>query len=198
MQTDARTTISSLATYSERLLLRFDELITADDIQRTSISTSPRIARASLRGYFDRLGLPPVKQPLASLVKSLPRGRSDNDARSIPLVERKQRHWPALPWPNDPLTADRLAPMAIVTEKTTSSQIETIKHRDLSYEVRITVCVCRRPLISMCFPLQRYNALLVQIRTAINTRHSEATADLDRHRSYWQTSIEQLRHVNES
>ena len=96
----------------------------------------------------------------------------------------------------DPPIADRLATTAIVTQKTTPAQIETIKHRDQSYQVRKPVCLEDRSSIGLS--LQRYNALLVQTRAAIDARYSEAAADLDRHRSYWHTSIDQLLHVNES
>ena len=44
----------------------------------------------------NHLELPPVKQPLGELIRRQQAGRPLEDAESVPLLERKQGHWPGM------------------------------------------------------------------------------------------------------
>ncbi|CAF4534188.1 unnamed protein product [Rotaria sp. Silwood1] len=171
IQTNAQETVDSLATNAERLLILFDEILTADEIKRTK--------------------LPIVKQSLSELLRRQQTGRPLEDSEPTPLVERRQGHWPGLPLLDDQLnrrrdslklkkrssisTQRQTASASIVTQKTTLPQIETITQRDQVY--------------------QRYKQLLVQILADIGGKCSEVSAELDRDRSYWKSSIEKLQQL---
>ena len=98
------------------------------------------------------LELPPLKQPLGELVRRQQSGRPLDETQSAPLLERKQGHWPGLSL-TDPLFNSQAeskvrkqrstaagqrqkTSAAIVTQKTTLPQVETIVRRDHEYQVR--------------------------------------------------------------
>ena len=105
------------------------------------------------------LELPPLKQPLSELVRRQQSGRPLDDTQSAPLLDRKQGHWPGLSLTDVLFNSQAEAKVrkqrstvagqrqktsaAIVTQKTTLPQIETIGRRDHEYQVR-----CFSPLNS--------------------------------------------------
>ncbi|CAF0808765.1 unnamed protein product [Rotaria sordida] len=171
IQINSQETINSLATNAERLLILFDEILTADEITRTK--------------------LPKVKQSLSELLRRQQTGGPLEDSEPTPLIERKQGHWPGLPLLDDQLnprrdstkskkrssiaTQRQTTSASIVTQKTTLPQIETIKQRDQVY--------------------QRYKEILIQILADVEGECSAVLAELDRDRSYWKSSIEKLQQL---
>jgi hypothetical protein len=93
IQTNAQATVDALATNAERLLILFDDILTADEITRTSIKIN---MSSEIKRMYKYLELPPVKQPLGELIRRQQAGRPLEDAESVPLLERKQGHWPGM------------------------------------------------------------------------------------------------------
>ncbi|CAF4692579.1 unnamed protein product [Rotaria sp. Silwood1] len=172
IQTNGQATIDALATNAERLLILFDEILTADEITRTK--------------------LPPVKQPLDELIRRQQAGRPLEDVEPTPILERKPGHWPGLPLLDDQLNRRRESSMAgkkhssvasqrqktsasIVTQKTTLPQMETITQRNQAY--------------------QKYKGVFSQTLSEIETRCSTIIAELDRLRLHWIASIEKLQQL---
>jgi hypothetical protein len=93
IQTNAQATVDALATNAERLLILFDDILTADEITRTSIKIN---MYSEIKRMYKYLELPPVKQPLGELIRRQQAGRPLEDAESVPLLERKQGHWPGM------------------------------------------------------------------------------------------------------
>lgn len=97
------------------------------------------------------LELPPVRQSLIELIRRQQAGRPLEDSDPPPLIERKQGHWPGLPLTHESRNSRRESTTskkrasvtsqrhkvsaAIVTQKTTLPQLETITHRDHAYQV---------------------------------------------------------------
>ncbi|CAF3644133.1 unnamed protein product [Rotaria sordida] len=172
IQTNGQATIDALATNAERLLILFDEILTADEITRTK--------------------LPPVKQPLDKLIRRQQTGRPLEDVEPTPILERKPGHWPGLPLLDDQLNRRRESSMAgkkrssgasqrqktsasIVTQKTTLPQMETIAQRNQAY--------------------QRYKEVFSQTLSDIENRCSTIITELDRYRLHWIASIEKLQQL---
>ena len=81
------------------------------------------------------------------------------------------------------------ASASITTQKTTLPQIETITDRDQVYQVKIS----SRSIGSFIFILlQKYKELLNQMIADIERECSSVLVDLDRHQSFWNSSIAQL------
>ncbi|CAM4857478.1 unnamed protein product [Rotaria socialis] len=170
IQANAQEIVQLLATNAERLLILFDEILTADEITRTK--------------------LPLVKQSLSELIKRQQAGKSLEDSEPTPLIERKQGHWPGLTLIDNQLNRRREsikskkrlsvaslreASASIVTQKTTLPQIETIVHRDQAY--------------------QSYKDVLIQLLAYVEGKCSTAIVELERDRSYWNSSIEKLQQL---
>ncbi|CAF2574698.1 unnamed protein product [Rotaria sp. Silwood2] len=172
IQTNGQATIDAVATNAERLLILFDDILTADEITRTK--------------------LPPVKQPLDELIRRQQAGRPLEDVDPTPILERKPGHWPGLPLLDDQLNRRYESSMAgkkrlsaasqrqktsasIVTQKTTLPQMETVAQRNLAY--------------------QKYKGVFSQTLSDIENRCSTIMAELDRHRLHWVASIEKLQQL---
>ncbi|CAM4747075.1 unnamed protein product [Rotaria magnacalcarata] len=172
IQTNGQATVGALATNAERLLILFDDILTADEITRTKI--------------------PPVKQPLEELVRRQQAGKPLEDVEPTPILERKQGHWAGLPLLDDGLNKRRESAMAgrkrtsaasqrqkssasIVTQKTTLPQMETVTQRNHAY--------------------QKYKEIFSRTLSNIETRCSTVTADLERHQLHWIASIEKLQQL---
>jgi len=168
--TNAQATVQLFASNSERLLILFDEILTADEIVRTK--------------------LPPKKFELSELVKRQQTGRPLEDSETTSLIERKQGHWPGLSLLEDPTrrresqttkkrtsagTQRQKTSASIVTQKTTLPQVETIVRRDQVY--------------------QKYKTLFTNIFNDIEKQFSTTTTDFDRSRSHWTKSIEKLQQL---
>jgi len=72
-------------------LILFDDILTADEITKTSTKTKKRTE--SLLRYFIFLELPIIKKSLSELIRRQQTGRPLEDSEPIPLIERKQGHW---------------------------------------------------------------------------------------------------------
>ncbi|CAF1026509.1 unnamed protein product [Adineta ricciae] len=169
IQTDAQATVHTLATNAERLLIMFDDILTADEIIKTK--------------------LPEPKQPLSELLRRQQSGRPLENREPKQILERKQGHWPGVPLLDDQFnrptaiakkrstgTSQRQKTSAsIVTQKTTLPQIETIAQRDHA--------------------CQRFKALLFQTTSDIEKRCSLILNELDRYRAHWTASIEKLQQL---
>ncbi|CAF0851526.1 unnamed protein product [Adineta ricciae] len=170
IHTNAHNTIQSLATSGERLVILFDEILTADEATQTR--------------------LPKVKHTLLELVKRQQMGKPLEEVESVPLIERKQGHWLGLPFLDEQFnrrlksnttkkhslaTSQRQKTTAsIVTQKTTLPQIQTISQRDEAY--------------------QKYKDKLFQILTDVEEKCSTILTELKRYQTYWSSSIERLQH----
>jgi len=180
-----------LATNAERLLILFDDILTADEILRTSKSNL-RFFISFRKQNKNSLEIPPVKQPLNELVRRQQAGQPLEDAEPTPILERKQGHWPGLVLLDDQLNRRRSSAMAtkkrssvanlrqktsasIVTQKTTLPQIETINQRDQVY--------------------QRYKTVLMTTLTEIEQRCTTIVAELERYRAHWNASIDKLQQL---
>ena len=170
-----------MATNAERLLILFDDILTADEILRTSKSNL-RFFISFRKQNKNSLEIPPVKQA----------GQPLEDAEPTPILERKQGHWPGLVLLDDQLNRRRSSAMAtkkrssvanlrqktsasIVTQKTTLPQIETINQRDQVY--------------------QRYKTVLMTTLTEIEQRCTTIVAELERYRAHWNASIDKLQQL---
>ncbi|CAF1416429.1 unnamed protein product [Adineta steineri] len=171
IQTNTQKTIEALATNAERLVILFDEILTADEVIQTR--------------------LPKAKQSLLELIRRQRTGRPLEEIESVPLIERKQGHWPGLPLPDDQVNRHGKANVSkkrssahsqqqkttasIVTQKTTLPQIQTISQRDHAY--------------------QKYKDNLTKILTDIETKSSTNLTELIRYRSYWNSSLDKLQQL---
>ncbi|UJR28315.1 hypothetical protein I4U23_009559 [Adineta vaga] len=171
IQKNAHNTIQSLATSAERLVILFDEILTADEAIQTR--------------------LPKVKYSLLELVKRQHMGKPLEESESVQLIERKQGHWPGLLFLDDQLhrpvksntakkpsltTIQRQKTTASIdTQKTTLPQIQTISQRDEAY--------------------QKYKEKLFQILADVEEKCSTNLIELSRYESFWKSSLEKLQHA---
>ena len=82
-----------MASNAERLIILFDDILTADEVIRTSERNWVAALEISTPD-LNHLEQPATKHPLSELVKRQQSGRPLEDPETQPLIERKQGHWP--------------------------------------------------------------------------------------------------------